>query len=191
MRKPYVVAINAISGGGKTSLATLLHESLPDSSLFCFDDFDSTNVYPPDYHEWWAMGGNLEEFDCPGMRAAVDVEIRTGRKRYIVMDYPFGRDHSRFRDVIDLSVWIETPLDVAMARRIRRDFVSQTTLSAPELQDRLKTELDQYLGGGRPLYLDDRHMKTADLVLDGSKSLQDLRDSILEALNQDSKQTPG
>src|SRR5262252_4986682 len=103
MRRPYVVAINAVSGGGKTSLAMLLHESLLESSLFCFDDFDSTNVYPSDYHDWWARGGNLEEFDCRGMRSAVDVEIRSGSRRYVVMDYPFGRDHSRFRDVIDLS----------------------------------------------------------------------------------------
>src|SRR5678816_1939533 len=90
MKRPYVIAINAVSGGGKTTLANLVHESLPNSALFCFDDFDATNVYPTDYYEWYIRGGNLEEFDCPGMRAAVDAELHRGEKQYIVMDYPFG-----------------------------------------------------------------------------------------------------
>ena len=47
-----MIAIGAISGGGKTSLAALVHESLPNSALFCFDEFDATNVYPPDFYEW-------------------------------------------------------------------------------------------------------------------------------------------
>jgi len=141
MKRPYVIAINAVSGGGKTTLAKLVHESLPNSALFCFDDFDATNVYPTDYYEWYIRGGNLEEFDCPGMRAAVDAELHRGEKQYIVMDYPFGRDHSRFRDAIDLSVWLETPLDVAMARRILRDFMPHAGASAQEQMDRLKEDI--------------------------------------------------
>jgi len=190
MKKAYVIAINAVSGGGKTSLATLLRDSLPNSALFCFDDFDATNVYPADYYDWWVRGGNLEEFDCPGMRAAVDAEIQSRNRQYIVMDYPFGRDHSRFRDAIDLSVWLETPLDVAMARRILRDFVPQANGPAQEQLDRLKEDLSHYLIKSRHVYLDDRHMTTCDLVLDGWKSLEELRDSILEAITRNLKQTP-
>lgn len=184
MTTPYVIAINAVSGGGKTALATLLHKSLTNSALFGFDDFDASNVYADDYFTWWARGGNIEEFDCPGMRAAVDDEIRRGRTDYIVMDYPFGRDHSRFRDTIDLSVWLETPLDVAMARRILRDFMPQQGLSAAEQMDRLQEDLSHYLIKARHVYLDDRHRKTADLVLDGSKPLEELRDSILQAIRR-------
>ena len=173
MKSPLVIAINAVSGGGKTSLATLVHKSLPNSALFCFDDFDATNVYVDDFYEWYIRGGNLEEFDCPGMKAAVDEEIRSSKKHYIVMDYPFGRDHSRFRDAIDLSVWVDTPLDVAMARRILRDFMSLTDdTSAREQLDRIKEDLNHYLAKGRHVYLDDRHLKTCDLVLDGWKPLE-------------------
>ena len=46
MSKPYVIAINSIAGGGKTSLANLIHKVLPKSALFRFDDFDATNLYP-------------------------------------------------------------------------------------------------------------------------------------------------
>src|SRR5262245_48019203 len=122
MNRPFVIAVNSIAGGGKTSLTKLLHECLPNSTFFCFDDYDSSNLYPTDFHDWHRRGGNLEEFDCLGMKAAVDAEIQKAAVKYIILDYPFGRDHSRFRDVIDLSIYIDTPLDVAMARRILRDY---------------------------------------------------------------------
>src|SRR5262245_41192997 len=132
--KPYVIAINAVSGGGKTTLAKLLQEAL-GARLFCFDDFDDANVHPDDYYEWCKRGADLLEFDCPGMFDAVAETLKDETVQYIVLDYPFGRDHPRFRDVIDLSVFIDTPLDVAMARRILRDFSLD---SAPSAADRLK-----------------------------------------------------
>ena len=103
-------------------MAKLLAESLPKSKLFCFDEFDDTNLYPDDLYDWSTRGANLLEFDCPGMGDAVGKEIKEGKTDYIVLDYPFGRDHPRFREQIDLSVFIDTPLDVAMARRILRDY---------------------------------------------------------------------
>jgi deoxyadenosine/deoxycytidine kinase len=48
---PYTIAINAVSGGGKTALAKSLQESLPGSKMFCFDDFDETNKYAEDYYD--------------------------------------------------------------------------------------------------------------------------------------------
>jgi uridine kinase len=176
MTKSYVIAINAVSGGGKTALASLLHRSLTDSALFCFDDFDATNIYPNNFYEWHLRGGNLEEFDCSGMRAAVDEEIRQGKKKYIVLDYPFGREHSRFRELINLSVWLDTPLDVAMARRILRDYPASSSLN------QLREDLNEYLVRGRLLYLDSRHRDACDLILDGSKPLEELRDLIVGKL---------
>lgn len=179
MAKPYVIAINAVSGGGKSALTNLLHHSLPDSRLFSFDEFDDTNIHPENMIEWFARGGNLEEFKCPGLKFAVDKTIQDGTSKYIIMDYPFGRDHTLFREVIDLSIWIETPPDVAMARRMIRDLGIVPSSAKDELQ-RLKEELAHYLLKARPLYLDERHRKTADLVLDGMTPLEKLRDQILE-----------
>ena len=180
--KPYVIAINSIAGGGKTSLAKVMHDTLPNSVLFCFDDFDESNLYPSDFSDWYRRGGDLEEFDCLGMKAAVDQELKKETARYIVLDYPFGRDHSRFRDVIDLSIYIDTPIDVAMARRILRDYPAQPGPAAQEHLRRLRTELTHYLTKSRPVYLDKRHIATCDLKLDGLKPLEELRDKILEAV---------
>jgi cytidylate kinase len=183
--KPYVIAINAVSGGGKTALSTLLHESLPGSVLFSFDEFDDTNVHPEDMIEWFARGGNLEEFKCPALKIAVDAAIQGGVP-HIILDYPFGRDHSLFRDSIDLSIWINTPPDVALARRIIRDLGRAPQLSPQDELRQLKEELRHYLLKARPVYLDERHPITADLVLDGMMSLEKLRDQILERIRNES-----
>ena len=180
MKTPFIIAINAVSGGGKTALARLLASSLPKAALFCFDEFDESNVYPADFYEWTRRGADLLEFDCPGMAAAVEEVINHRSAKYIVLDYPFGRDHPRFQSRIDLSVFVDTPLDVAMARRILRDMCGKSGTPAEEELRRLREDLDYYIRKARYAYLDTyRHRDTSDLVLDGWTSLENLRDQIL------------
>ena len=180
MKKPYIIAINSVSGGGKTALANLVQEALPASILFCFDDFDQTNLYPEDFYEWWKSGADLREFDCPDMAKAVDDEIREGASEFIIIVYPFGRDHPRFQTLIDLSVFVDTPLDVAMARRIVRDHSGVAGEAAATAFERLLAELDHYLVKARFVYLDtNRHKPGSDLVLDGCLSLEELRSQVL------------
>ena len=186
MKKPYVIAISSVGGGGKTALSTLLQQSLPTSVLFCFDDFDDTNLEPEDLYEWYRRGADLLEFDCPGMAEAVAKEINRGALAHLVLDYPFGRDHPRLRDLIDLSVFIDTPLDVAMARRILRDFTPESGASATEVLSRLREELPHYLEKARYPFLDHaRHKDASDLVLDGWRSLEELKDQVLERVRAD------
>ena len=99
---------------------------------------------------------------------AVNAEIRQGRTGLIILDFPFGRCHSRFRDTIDLAVFIDTPLDIAMARRILRDYTINRDESAEDTLNRLHTDLSNYLERARYLYLDTyKHKADSDLVLDG------------------------
>jgi len=185
MKRPYIIAINSISGGGKTALAKLLGESLPASVVLCFDDFDETNVYPEDYYDWWKRGADLNEFDCPGLCQAVDAEIERGAAEYIILDYPFGRDHPRFEALIDLSVFVDTPLDVAMARRIIRDYDSVSGTSPADVLERLRGELTHYLEKSRFVYLDtERHKNRSDLILDGCRSLEELGDHALRRVKR-------
>ena len=185
MKKPYVIAINSISGGGKTALTELLAASLTSAVQFHFDEFDDTNVYPSDYYEWTVRGSDLLEFDCPGMADALWKELNRESIAFVILDYPFGREHPRFQKEIDLSIYIDTPLDIAMARRILRDF---TTLgaSAEERLEALKKDLIHYLAKARHPYLDhDRHRETSDLVLDGRKGLNQLRDQVLRRIDSE------
>lgn len=183
--KPVIIAINAVSGGGKTALAKLLAASLPRSTLFCFDDFDETNIYPPDYSEWAKRGADILEFDCHGMASAVEKVIQSGMAKFIVMDYPFGREHPRLKKQIDLAVYIDTPLDVAMARRILRDTAAEIELTAEQKLANLRCEMTHYVDKARQAYLvTNRHEDGSDLVLDGCQSLECLREQILAHLNK-------
>jgi uridine kinase len=173
VRKPFVVSINAVSGGGKTTVSELVRQDL-SATLLSFDDFDDTNVHPGDLCEWAVNGANLLEFDFPGMATAVQTALEDHSTEFIVLDYPFGRDHPRFRPIIDLSVFIDTPLDVAMARRILRDYVPVSSGGVDQLQS-LREEMAHYVKRARIAYLDTmRHKETSDLVLDGCQSPEKL-----------------
>lgn len=175
---PFIVSVNSVSGGGKTALCQALQCALPDAALFCFDDFDATNVYPDDFYQWHKRGADITEFDCPGMATAVRAAIQQKENRYIVLDYPLGKDHPRFRGLIDLAVFVDTPLDVAMARRILRAYPADDS-SRQRLQQ-LREEMAHYLKQARYPYLDTyRDKERSDLVLDGWRDLEVLKDEIL------------
>jgi uridine kinase/predicted enzyme related to lactoylglutathione lyase len=183
MTRPYVIAVNAVSGGGKTTLARLLANSLP-ATLFCFDDFDDTNVHPEDLYEWSIRGANLLEFDSPGMREAVQLALKDERIRYVVLDYPFGRDHPQFREVIDLSVFIDTPLDIAMARRILRDHTIDSDSSAEMKLKLLRDEMAHYIEKASHPYRDGYRLRaTCDLVLNGCESPEEWSKQILNRIH--------
>ena len=184
MNRPFIISINSVSGGGKTALATALHRSLPQSALFCFDDYNDSNVYPEDFYEWSRRGADITEFDCPGMRNTVDEEIQRGKSKQIILDYPFGRRHPRFADIIDLAVFIDTPLDVALARRILRDY----SVENQEVLENLRSELTHYLAKARHPYLDTyKDKEVSDLILDGCRSLDNLKSEVLGRMGFGSK----
>ena len=85
------------------------------------------------------------------MRNAVDEEIQRGKAKQMILDYPFGCRHPRFADIIDLDVFIDTPLDVAMARRILRDYSDEK--SSEEALEHLRGELTHLSGeGSTPIF---------------------------------------
>jgi uridine kinase len=186
MNKPYVISISAVSGGGKTALAKLIQESLPASALFCFDDFSDTNIIPADLYEWSQRGANPLEIDCPGMGEAVEQAIKQRTFNYIVLDYPFGREHPRFSKLINLAVFIDTPLDIAMARRILRDYTAVSVTAAAGKLKQLHAEMTHYLEKARYPYLEAFKQKdSSDLVLDGWSALEAMRDQVFVKIMAD------
>jgi SAM-dependent methyltransferase len=107
---------------------------------------------------------------------------------YIILDYPFGYLNERVGKYIDLTVFVDTPLDVALARRIIRDYTSRSQTSDFGLADveevslaALDKELRFYLARSRPTYarMPEMHKPVSDLVVDGTKSPSEIANEII------------
>ena len=56
-------------------------------------------------------------------RFSDDIEELIGQKiDYIILDYSLGKKQKQIGPYLDYSIYIDTQLDVAMARRIIRDY---------------------------------------------------------------------
>ena len=177
-KKPYVIAINAISGGGKTTITKELQKQLPNSRALYFDDRDyDSNSGVDDICKWIEDGADVNVFNLDLLAEDIEMLIKE-TPDFIVMDYPFGYRHNLIAKYIDYSIFIDTPLDVALARRIIRDYDNTTILN-------IFNDMNLYLSQGRNAYLYglDSAKLSADFVIDGSKSVSDIVTSIIKKIS--------
>ncbi|BCN30894.1 GNAT family N-acetyltransferase [Anaeromicropila herbilytica] len=177
MKKPKIIAIAAVSGGGKTTIVNELHKRLSLSKAIYFDDYDFEK-YPEDFYEWVKNGADYNEWNLGKMVRDINDILAHEQLNYILLDYPFAYKNDMVTPYIDYSIFINTPLDIAMARRIVRDYVSN---QSPE---RLNAELNYYLLHGRIAYLEmlNTVMPDSDYIIDGSLSIEEIVTKILEKI---------
>lgn len=173
-KRRLVIAIAAVSGGGKTTIVRKLLEELPHSKALFFDDYDFNG--PKDIIEWVDNSGNPNEWDLTPFITDIKKSLAE-LPQYIFLDYPFAYLHHKVGEFIDFAVFIDTPLDIALARRIIRDYKSSST-------NHIMLELENYLLRGRRGYL---HMlettkKNSDLIVDGSLSIQEIINVIIQSI---------
>ncbi|MGA9287597.1 MAG: hypothetical protein WBV93_04520, partial [Anaerobacillus sp.] len=112
-RKPTVISIAAVSGGGKTTVTRELSENLRCSKKQFFDDYDFKDS-PEDLTEWVQEGSDYDQWNLdPFIRDIQSILTDNERVSYLILDYPFAYKHSSMKEYIDLSVYIDTPLDIA------------------------------------------------------------------------------
>ncbi|MYL38780.1 hypothetical protein [Halobacillus litoralis] len=155
-----VVAIGSVSGGGKTTIASCLEDRLPNSKTIYFDDYDFNG--PEDTIKWIDNGCNPDDWDLSPLIRDIN-QLLTESLNYIILDFPFAYLHNKTSRLIDLAVFIDTPLDIAMARRINRDFKSESAKD-------IILDLDNYLTVGRRGYLNmlETTKPNSDLIVDGA-----------------------
>ena len=106
--------------------------------------------------------------------------------KYIVFDAPLGRTHYDTGKFIDFMVFIDTPLDIAMARRILRDITTHTGQGAEDSIKNLNAHLSSYLNGGQSLFLEleKQIRRNCDIVLDGRLTVDELAATIYKRSRQ-------
>ena len=160
----FVVGIAGVPGAGKSTLAAALCAALPDAQALHMDAYDNMTRLPIGaVRRWFEDGADIDAFDLPALQAELRRRKAGPASATVLFETQFGRAHRATGQHIDLLLWIETPLDLALARALR------AALARGAPADWVKDYLQNYLGTVRELLEMQRSRvaAAADAVLDG------------------------
>lgn len=179
LKKVKIIAVAAVPGGGKTYVVTRLKNSLNNSSLLHFDDYDIEG--PKDICEWIEKGADYNEWNLEPIVNDIEKILKDSKSQveYLLLDYPFAYKNDIMSRYIDYTIFIDSPLDIALARRILRDLNDLTIEDVEE-------ELTDYLSNSRIAYLEMiKNIKPdSDFVVDGSLDVDDIVYIILDEIEK-------
>ena len=177
-----VIAVNAVSGGGKTTVANALHTKLGNSEILYFNSYGDTDKNIPDIQQWIFDGANYDLWHLDEMAADIKRLLEKADNsqniEHIILDYPFGYKQKQIGGYINLSVYIDTPLDIALARRIIRDISPQTQV------DEIITQLTGYLNARNAYSYSQLENSDADIKIDGSLSVNVITNIIIQKIEE-------
>lgn len=176
MKKPLVIAIAAVSGGGKTTIVQALNNELNFSKSLYFDEYDFEEC-PDDFFEWVQRGCNYNEWNIEILVNDIKYLLSQPNLEYILLDYPFAYKNDKVASYLDYTIFIDTPLDIAMARRILRDRENESI-------EILKEALTYYISKGRVAYLEmlNTIKPNSDFIIDGNLSIDNLITEIVKKI---------
>ncbi len=188
MKKPFVISISGLYGSGKTAVTNALRAQLVNAAVISFDDYGDSVYLNRDINDW-SEDSNGDEWHTEPVAADVE-RLLNKQLDYIVLDYPFGYGNRLVGQYINLAVYIDVPLDVALARRIIRDYTSRDkNTNVADVEEvslaGLDKELRFYLSRSRSTYarMPEMQKPTSDLIVDGTKTPEEIADEILSHIN--------
>lgn len=171
-----VIAINAVSGGGKTTVTKELLKRRLASKAIYFDDRDYPGISGIDDIGKWEVedGADYSMWELSLLENDLKAFLDEGLD-LIILDYPFGYNQKQISPYVDLSIFVDTPLDICFSRRIIRDYGYEST-------ENILSQCDWYIKRGREAYLlsVEAAKLDADVIIDGTLSLNEICDSILK-----------
>jgi uridine kinase len=188
LRQATVISIASPPGGGKTTLSRLLSARLNNAPILHYDHYEGlTRRSPAEIERWLDDGARLDQIPVPGYAERL-THLKVAGTAHVVVDGPLGRAHPPTAAMIDFLFFVDTPLDIALARVLRK----QASLAAHTAgHDRalqfagwLEGYLDNYARFMRRSYLMQRALvlPQVDLVLDGTLTPDRITQLMLDAL---------
>jgi uridine kinase len=183
-----IVGISGISGAGTTTITTLLGAALNGTTVY-WDDFDDISQSPADYIEWLRNNGDYADWHYPALEKTLK-QLKDGRSvmhpakddelfssSIVVFDAPLGRKHHPTGQYIDYQFHLNTSMDIALARRMLRDYRHQESAATAILD-----ELEWYLTAGRPLFDATEVRNAADFIVNGDLATKEIISVITDKL---------
>jgi uridine kinase len=184
MKAP-VIAISGHPGGGKTTLTKALAMRLGVPALH-YDDFETMTSRPPaDVRSWIERGSDYDEIELDRLAGELMRLAEVGdRPKLVLFDTLLGRAHRQTGELIDVLIWIDTPADVALARKIGEAAARAAPNESAEFLGWLRAYLDHYQGfiSGTYDVQRKRVRPGADIVLDGRLGQRELTEQALSAI---------
>lgn len=104
-----------------------------------------------------------------GGKTTIVNEIKKSAEcEYLLLDYPFAYCHKELSKYIDCAIFVDTPLDIAMARRVLRDMKDATG-------EEIRNDMSMYIKYARVAYVQMLKdiLPSSDYVIDGTKELEE------------------
>lgn len=171
-----IIAIAAVTAGGKTTIVNELKKRLPNTLSLHFDNYSFAGEVD-DFHAWVTEGADYNVWDLAPLISDIEKVKNEANPDYLLLDYPFAYCHDEMRRYIDCAIFIDTPLDIAMARRILRDRKDASG-------DEIREDLEMYLKYARIAYVQmlEDILPSSDYVIDGTKELDEKVDEIAKII---------
>lgn len=171
-----VIAIAAVTAGGKTTIVNEIKKQLPRVKSLHFDDY-SFEGEVDDFYTWAMEGADYNVWNLSPLVKDIREIKENSDCEYLLLDYPFAYCHNEVKEYIDCAVFIDTPLDVAMARRVLRDMKEATG-------EEIRQDMEMYLKYARIAYVQMLKdiLSVSDYVIDGTKELEEKVKEIIEVI---------
>jgi len=203
-----VVCICGFLAAGKTTLIHGLSEKLDNVAVLVFDEYGKHSEWPKDFAQWIAQGGDPSYVRNPRLQKDLEL-LLDGRSiqhpldqhvisssPIILLEDPFGRTRPDITKLIDLVLFVDLPTDLSVTRLAQRALGLDSSLSYEDLSGLPKEDLVKRIEATQRVlddYAQHRVMytvliepvrATADIILDGAKSVEEVLEDALEAISR-------
>ena len=169
-----IISVAAVMAGGKTTIVNEIQKKLPNTAALHFDDY-SFEGEVVDFYKWTLDDADYNVWDLSPLEKDIISIKNDSSYEYLLLDYPFAYRHDKIKDYIDYAVFINTPLDIAIARRVLRDFKDATA-------EEIRNDMEIYLKYARIAYVQMLKdiLPSSDYVIDGTEKIEYIVDEIIK-----------
>lgn len=172
-----IISVSSVTAGGKTTIVNELKRRLRNSQSLHFDNYTFEGEVD-NFFQWVLDGANYHVWNLTPLEDDI-LKIKSAEKcDYLILDYPFAYCHDTIKPYIDTAFFIDTPLDIALARRILRDMSDATA-------DEIRNDLEMYLKYARISFIQMQKdiLPSSDYVIDGTLSIEEIVNQIVAQID--------